>query len=99
MSLTKEVKVDKIELVNGVNLQVREVVSVKENGEVISQSYNRKAFSPSTFSVAPQNGKVKFVDTDLSGQAQIVQDVAGASWTNDAKKAWQDQIIAQHKKG
>ena len=45
MSLTKEVKVDKIELVNGVNLQVREVVSVKENGEVISQSYNRKALS------------------------------------------------------
>jgi|TARA_R100000479_G_C6318252_1_gene176715 hypothetical protein len=98
MSLTKEVKVDKIEVVNGVNIQVREVVSVKENGEVISQSYNRKAFSPSTFSVNPENGDVKFVDTNLSGQEQIVQDIAGASWTKEAKKAWQDQITAQNKK-
>ena len=33
MSLPKEVKVDKIELVNGVNLQVREVVNIIENGD------------------------------------------------------------------
>ena len=98
MTLKKEVKLDKIELVNGVNLQVREVVNIIENGEVISQSYNRKSFEPSTFGVDPQNGNVTFKDTNLSGQAQIVQDVAGATWTNDAKKAWQDQIIAQHKK-
>ena len=98
MTLKKEVKVDKIELVNGVNPQVREVVNIIENGEVISQSYNRKSFEPSTFGVDPQNGNVTFKDTNLSGQAQIVQDVAGASWTNDAKKAWQDQIVAQNKK-
>ena len=98
MSLTKEVKIDKIEIINGVGLQVREVVSVKENGEVISQSYNRKSFEPSTFGVDPQNGNVTFKDTNLSGQAQIVQDVAGATWTTDAKKAWQDQIVAQNKK-
>ena len=43
MTLKKEVKVDKIELVNGVNLQVREVVNIIENGEVIDYSYSTTA--------------------------------------------------------
>ena len=98
MSITKESKIDKIEIVGGVNIQVREVVTVKEKGDIISQSYHREVFSPSTFSVDPQNGNVTFKDTDLSGKAQQIQDIAGVQWTDANKKAWKDQIIESNKK-
>jgi|TARA_R100000149_G_C5847281_1_gene117171 hypothetical protein len=98
MSITKESKIDKIEIVGGVNIQVREIVTVKENGDVISQSYNREVFQPSTFSVDPQNGNVTFKDTDLSGKPQQIQDIAGLQWTDANKKAWKDQIIENNKK-
>ena len=98
MSITKETKIDKIEIVGGVNIQVREVVTIKENGDTISESYNRQVFQPSTFSVDPQNGNVTFKDTDLSGKAQQVQDIAGVSWTDANKQAWKNQIIENNKK-
>ena len=98
MSITKETKIDKIEIVGGVNIQVRELVTIKENGDTISQSYHREVFQPSTFSVDPQNGNVNFKDTNLSGKAQQIQDIAGLQWTDANKKAWQDQVIKNNKK-
>ena len=44
MSLTKEVKVDKIELVNGVNLQVREVVNIIEMVKLYRKAITEKPF-------------------------------------------------------
>ena len=42
MAITKETTIDKIEIINTVNIQVREIITVKEDGNIISTSFNRK---------------------------------------------------------
>jgi len=45
MSLTKRVVVDRVEVVNGNVVQVRERTEIVEGDEVISISYHRKTFA------------------------------------------------------
>ena len=35
MAITKETTIDKIEIINTVNIQVREIITVKEDGNII----------------------------------------------------------------
>ena len=46
MALTKETVVDKIEVLESGAIQVRQVIRVLEDGEVLSQSYHRHVLSP-----------------------------------------------------
>ena len=50
MALTKQIVTDKIETVRAKNsyyvLQIREVIQVLEEGEIISQTYNRYSLQP-----------------------------------------------------
>lgn len=98
MAITKETIIDKIEIVNTVNIQVRESITIKEDGNVISTSFNRKMYAPCTYFVDPQKENVVFKDTDLTKADSQVKEVANLQWTESNIKTWKDHITASNKK-
>jgi len=46
MALTKEIVIDKIEVLESNAIQVRQVTRVLEDGEVLSSSYHRHVLQP-----------------------------------------------------
>ena len=89
MALTKETVVDKIEVLEMGQVQVRTATRVKEDGAVLSSSFHRHTLEPST-----KTGDT-WGDTDISGEDARVQAVANATWTNSVKTAYQEMIDAQ----
>ena len=79
MALTKEQKIDKIEVVENGTLQVRQVTRIMEDGKELSSSYHRWAFEPGS---------------DVSDQPANVQAIAAAAWTPEVIAAYQAQIQA-----
>ena len=74
MALTKEVKIDKIEVVGDFKaVHVRQATVVLEDGVELSRSFHRHVVHP---------------DADISGEPQEVQNVCNAVWTDDVKSAW-----------
>ena len=88
MALTKETVVDKIEVMESGQVQVRTATRVKEDGAVLSSSFHRHVVEPST-----KTGDT-WGDTDISGEDARVQAVANATWTNSVKTAYQAMIDA-----
>ena len=89
MALTKEIVVDKIEVLEMGQVQVRTATRVKEDGVVLSSSFHRHVLAPST-----KTGDT-WGDTDISGEDARVQAVANATWTDSVKTAYQEMIDAQ----
>ena len=89
MALTKETVVDKIEVLEKGQVQVRTATRVLEDGVQLSSSYHRHVLSPST-----KNGDT-WGDTDISGEDARVQAIANATWTAEVKTAYQDKMDAQ----
>ena len=89
MALTKEIVVDKIEVLEMGQVQVRTATRVKEDGAVLSSSFHRHVLEPST-----KTGD-NWGDTDISGEDARVQAVANATWTSSVKTAYQEMIDAQ----
>ena len=89
MALTKETVVDKIEVLEMGQVQVRTATRVKEDGAVLSSSFHRNTLAPST-----KTGET-WGDTDISGEDARVQAVANATWTDSVKTAYQEMIDAQ----
>ena len=89
MALTKETLVDKIEVVENGNIQVRTATRVLEDGVALSSSFYRHILEPST--------KVSgsWEDTDISGEDARVQAVATATWTSAVKTAYQELTDSQ----
>ena len=85
MALTKETIVDKIEVLEMGQVQVRTAIRVLEDGVQISSSYHRHFLEPST------KDSGSWADTDISGEDARVQAVATATWTSAVKTAWQEQ--------
>jgi len=74
MALTKEVKVDKLEIVGDFKaVQCREATVVSEDGVELSRSFHRHVLQP---------------DSDISGEPQETQDICNAVWTDEVKSAW-----------
>ena len=88
MALTKETVVDKIEVLEKGQVQVRTATRVLEDGVALSQSYHRHVLAPST-----KNGDT-WGDTDISGEDARVQAIANATWTAEVKTAYQEMIDA-----
>ena len=88
MALTKETVVDKIEVLEMGQVQVRTATRVKEDGAVLSSSFHRHVLEPST-----KTGDT-WGDTDISGEDARVQAVATATWTSAVKTAYQEMIDA-----
>ena len=89
MALTKEIVIDKIEVLEMGQVQVRRATRVKEDGVVLSTSFHRHVVHPSI-----KTGDT-WADTDISGEDARVQAVANATWTNSVKTAYQAMIDAQ----
>ena len=89
MALTKEIVIDKIEVLELGQLQVRTATRVKEDGAILSSSFHRHVLEPRT--------KVgdTWEDTDISAEDSKVQAICNASWTADVKTAYQNMINAQ----
>ena len=89
MALTKEIVVDKIEVLEKGQVQVRTATRIKEDGVQLSQAYSRHILVPST------KDSGSWADTDISGEDASVQAQANAKWTAAVKTAYQEMIDAQ----
>ena len=89
MALTKETVVDKIEVLEMGEVQVRTATRVMEDGTQLSSSFHRHVVEPST------KASGSWADTDISGEDARVQAVATATWTSAVKTAYKEMIDAQ----
>ncbi len=89
MALTKEIVVDKIEVLEMGQVQVRTATRVMEDGVQLSSSYHRHVLAPST-----KTGDT-WGDTDISLEDARVQAISTATWTAEVKTAYQEMIDAQ----
>ena len=88
MALTKETVVDKTEVLEMGQVQVRTATRVLEDGVQLSSSYHRHVVVPST----KTDGS--WGDTDISGEDARVQAIATATWTAAVKTAYQEMSDA-----
>jgi len=89
MALTKETVVDKIEVLEMGQVQVRTATRILEDGVQLSSSFHRHVLVPSV-----KTGDT-WGDTDISGEDASVQAQANAKWTSAVKTAYQEMIDAQ----
>ena len=89
MALSKVTVVDKIEVLELGQLQVRKAIRVMEDGVELSSSFHRHVVEPSI-----KTGNT-WGDTDISGEDARVQAVATATWTSSVKTAYQEMVDAQ----
>ena len=88
MALEKQTVVDKIEVLEMGQVQVRTATRVKEDGAVLSSSFHRHVVEPST------KASGSWADTDISGEDARVQAIATATWTSSVKTAYQEMMDA-----
>jgi hypothetical protein len=74
MALTEKTEIDRIEIANQWNIQVRQATIIERDGQFVSRTFHRWSLTP---------------DSDISGQEQKVQDIANAAWTDEVKAAYQ----------
>ena len=89
MALSKVTVVDKIEVMEKGNVQVRTATRVLEDGVELSSSFHRHVVDPST------KASGSWADTDISGEDARVQAIATATWTSAVKTAYQEMVDAQ----
>ena len=80
MALTKETIVDKIEVLEKGQVQVRTATRVLEDGVALSSSFHRHVLVPGD---------------DLSEQDAKVSAIATATWTPEVLTAYEEMIAAQ----
>ena len=89
MAITKEITLDKIEMVGEQRTtQLRYRNIIKEDGKVIPSSFTRRAFDCGRI-----DNDDKWIDTDISGETAEVQAICNASWTDDVKAAYKKHLI------
>ena len=89
MALSKVTVVDKIEVLELGQVQVRTATRVMEDGVELSSSFHRHVVVPSV-----KSGDT-WGDTDISGEDARVQAIATATWTSAVKTAYQEMVDAQ----
>jgi len=89
MALSKVTVVDKIEVMEKGQVQVRTATRVMEDGVELSSSFHRHVVVPSV----KTDGS--WADTDISSEDARVQAIATATWTSTVKTAYQEMIDAQ----
>ena len=73
MALTEHTEIDRIEVVNDWNIQVRETTIIEKDGQQVAQTFHRWVLTP---------------DSDISDQEQKVKDICNAAWTDEVKTAY-----------
>jgi len=80
MALSKTIVVDKIEVLERGQIQVRTATVVDEDGTELSRNFHRHVLNPGD---------------DTTGQADRVVDIAAATWTTEVVDAWDAFIASQ----
>lgn len=80
MSLSKEVSIDKIEIVERGIIQVRQITKIIEDGKQISASYHRWSLTPGQ---------------DVSDQTEKVRAIAQAVWSDEVVEQYQAYVAEQ----
>jgi hypothetical protein len=73
MALTEKIEIDRIEVVNNWNIQVRQATTIERDGVFVSKTFHRWVLTP---------------DMDITNQEQKVQDICNTAWTQEVKDAW-----------
>jgi hypothetical protein len=80
MALSKTSIVDRIEVLERGQIQVRMATVIAEDGTELSRNFHRHVLNPGD---------------DTSGQADRVVDIATATWTTDVVDAWDAFVASQ----
>ena len=89
MAITKEIVVDKIEVLEMGQVQVRTATVIKEDGTELNRRFQRHVLEPKT-----KSGDT-WGDTNISGEDARVQAICNATWTDDVKSAYQTLTDSQ----
>ena len=89
MAITKETVVDKIEVLEMGQVQVRTATVIKEDDKELTRSFHRHVLTPRT------KTDDTWGDTDISGEDARVQAIANATWTSEVKSAYETLIDSQ----
>ena len=73
MALTERTEIDRIEIVQQWNIQVRQATIIERDGEFVSRTFHRWMLTP---------------DMNITDQEQKVQDIANAAWTPEVRAAY-----------
>tara|TARA_R110000824_G_scaffold9440_1_gene42278 strand:+ start:2116 stop:2373 length:258 start_codon:yes stop_codon:yes gene_type:complete len=84
MALTKTVVVDRIEVLERGQIQVRTATIVDEDGTELSRTFARHVLAPGD---------------DTAGQADRVAAIAAATWTAEVIADWQAFLVAREAAG
>ena len=109
MAITKELVVEKIEIISKWSIQIATDTVIKEDGTEISRSRHRHIIVPcvSTYKSKTvdgveqpdldSDGKKQWThtDTDISGEDSTVQAIATAAWTDTVKDAYKTSVESQ----
>ncbi len=79
MSLQKETKIDRVEIVENGTVQVRQATIITEDGNQLSRTFHRWCITPGE---------------DYSAQEQQVQDICKVTHTPEVIAAYQAQLEA-----
>jgi len=93
MAITKETVVDKIEVLEMGQVNVRTATVIKEDDNELTRSFHRHVLEPSV-----KNGDA-WEDTDISSEDAKVQAICSATWTDEVKTAYQEMMDAQSNLG
>ena len=89
MAITKETVVDKVEVLEMGQVQVRTATKIMEDGNELNRSFHRHTVVPSV------KNDDTWEDTDISSEDARVQAICTATWTDSVKTAYQEMIDAQ----
>jgi len=84
MALTERTEIDKIEIVQQWNIQVRQATVIEKDNQFVARTFHRWVLTP---------------DMDISDQEQKVQDICNVAWTEEVKSAYQAFKAKQALKG
>jgi hypothetical protein len=80
MALTEKIEIDRIEVVNNWNVQVRQATTIERDGKFVSKTFHRWVLNP---------------DSDITNQEQKVKDICNTAWTQEVKDAYEAFKIEQ----
>jgi hypothetical protein len=80
MALTEMVSIDRVEIANDWNIQVRQCTTIERDGQFVSRTFHRWVLTP---------------DQDISDQPNNVQAICAAAWTPEVRQAYETFKVEQ----
>ena len=91
MTITKETVVDKIEVLEMGQVQVRTATKIMEDGNELNRTFHRHVLEPCIKDISNST----WSDTDISEEDAKVHTICNAVWTDEVKTAIKEMIDAR----